>query len=213
MDGFTEMVDAATPFFAALKANNTKEWFEPRKADYVKTIRKPAELFADIMAEDISRVTGETHAAKVFRIYRDVRFSKDKTPYNPWLHILWSPQRDSAPSVFFACEGGEVRLFLGLAGLKGEGLTRYRALVDRMGDALQEEIARIGGDLVSFGSEPLKRVPKPYDANHPHAELLKRKSFIVRCTLPVTWRDVGLVAAARTQVSDFTGLRQLLLSF
>ena len=85
-DGFEDMIDAAVPFFTELAANNSKAWFEPHKARYAEDIRKPAEFMAELVSEDLARITGKPHASKVFRIYRDVRFSKDKTPLNAHLH-------------------------------------------------------------------------------------------------------------------------------
>ena len=64
-------------------------------------------------------------------------------------------------------------------GLQGKPLTAYRALVDRRGDALQDAIDATKGDMSEYGAVPLKRVPKPYDADHPHEALLRRKSLIV----------------------------------
>ena len=78
MDSFTKMVDTAQAFFAELAAANTREWFEPRKAHYASAIRKPSELFAEVVSDELSSLTGVRHDAKLFRIYRDVRFSKDK---------------------------------------------------------------------------------------------------------------------------------------
>ncbi|WP_168193058.1 DUF2461 domain-containing protein [Rhodophyticola sp. CCM32] len=200
-DGFETMVDTAQGFFAELSANNRKDWFEPRKTQYNDDIRKPGELFADLLAEDISRLTGVSHTPKLFRIYRDVRFSKDKSPYKPWLHMLWRPADadDLAPIWFFSCAPGELLLGMGVVSLKGAALTRYRVWVDTWGDLAAEAMAEVtaatGAGLSTFGAPPLQRVPKPYPPDHPHAELLKRKGLAMMAPLPDTWRDRGLVGA------------------
>jgi hypothetical protein len=80
----------AIEFFERLKADNTKAFYESHKVFYRDEIKKPAELMGDLFAEDLARLTGKPHVSKVFRIHRDVRFSKDKTPYNTHLHLLWS---------------------------------------------------------------------------------------------------------------------------
>ena len=72
-DGFTQMIDDSRAFFAELARNNSKAWFDPRKDHYNERIKKPAELFADLLTEDISVLTRIAHKSKVFRIYRDVR--------------------------------------------------------------------------------------------------------------------------------------------
>ena len=64
-DGFEQMVDAALAFFDQLAANNTKAWFEPHKAHYKDAIAGPAGFFAELVAEDIARLTGKPHGTKV----------------------------------------------------------------------------------------------------------------------------------------------------
>jgi len=200
-DGFEEMVDSALRFFAQLQDNNSKEWFEPHKAHYKDTIAGPAGFFADLLAEDIARLTGQPHNPKVFRIYRDVRFSKDKTPLNTHLHVMWRPadQDALAPSWFWGLAPDYFVMGMGVMGLQGENLTRYRAFVDTWGDSLQERLdtaARTAhASLSDWGPEPLKRVPKPYAPDHPHADLLRRKALAVTAPMPDDWRARGLVKA------------------
>lgn len=200
-DGFTRMIDAAQDFFARLERNNSKAWFDPQKAHYTEAIKKPAELFAGFLAEDLSRLSGTTFTPKLFRIYRDVRFSKDKTPLNAHLHILWSRPGNStlSPSVFFACTPTALDFAIGIVGLKGPDLARYRATVDSHGDELQQIIDESGMTRSTWGPEPLKRVPKPYDADHPHADLLKQKSLVLQRPLGEDWRDskAGLIGAVK----------------
>ena len=68
-------------FLKNLKTNNNRDWFTKHKTDYEQTIKKPAEEFCPLMTEALSDLTGLPHKAKIFRIYRDVRFSKNKAPY------------------------------------------------------------------------------------------------------------------------------------
>ncbi|MEM1077958.1 MAG: DUF2461 domain-containing protein [Pseudomonadota bacterium] len=213
-DGFTRMIDSAESFFADLKQNNSREWFEPRKAHYVEDIRKPATFLAEIMAEELSRQSGQGLKPKVFRIYRDVRFSKDKTPYNAHLHMVWTePDGDPlAPAYFFGVAPGTMDLGCGVIRLEGAGLTRYRAFVDAWGGLLHEQMADTGATLSDWGPAPLKRVPKPYDADHPHGELLKRKSLIFHVPAPSDWRSQpgGLVSALRSSFAMVAPLAELL---
>ncbi|MBF9029692.1 TIGR02453 family protein [Rhodobacterales bacterium HKCCE3408] len=209
-DGFEAMVDAAQPFFADLAKNNSKDWFEPRKDHYTTEIRKPAELFADLVAEDLSRRTGMAQTPKVFRIHRDVRFSKDKSPYNAHLHMLWSAGKDSTPAFFFAVEPGRVWTGMGFFAQGGVILTRFRKFIDRHGDALTDELARLesehGVTMSDYGPEPLKRVPKPYDPDHPHAELLKRKSLALGAPLASDWREKGLLKSVEAAQAAYIPL-------
>lgn len=206
-DGFEQMVDAAAPFFTELAANNSKAWFDPHKARYIDEIRKPAEFMADLISEDLARITGKAHQPKVFRIYRDVRFSKDKTPLNAHLHVMWgSADKDAlAPSWFFGLSPDYFIVGIGVMSLQGQNLTRYRAFVDSWGDGLQDAldgVVHIGGELSDWGPEPLKRVPKPYDSDHHHAELLKRKALAVTVPMPADWRAAGVVKSVNTRIKD-----------
>ncbi len=200
-DSFEQMVDAAQRFFLELARNNSKDWFAERKAHYESEIRKPAVLFADLVAQDLTALTGEALRSKVFRIYRDVRFSKDKTPLNTHLHLSWSPSTPESPTWFWGLSPEYFILGMGYMGLDAAGLQRFRALVDAEGDALTDAASevgqKIGAQISDFGPAPLKRVPKPFAPDHPHADLLKRKAFALHAPMPNTWRDAGLVATVR----------------
>jgi uncharacterized protein (TIGR02453 family) len=202
-DGFAAMVDDAKTFFAELDLNNTKDWFEPRKNHYARTIRQPAELLAELVTDSLSRMTRVGHAGKVYRIHRDVRFSKDKRPYNAHLHILWSSKGtgEGAPAWFFACSPAMLTLNMGVPFLQGEALARYRKMVDSVGDELQEALSEVGLGFSSWGEEPLKKVPPPFAADHPHGALLRRRSLILDAPLGDGWRggEQGLLGAIEAE--------------
>lgn len=141
-----QMIDDSNAFFAELMQNKSKEWFTPRKDHYTANIKKPAEFLADLLADDLSRLTGQPHKPKLFRIYRDVRFSKDKTPLNAHLHMIWTPVTDNpfAPVFFFGSEPGDMTVGFGLRGMKGAALTRFRAFVDHWSDDLTGALPRPG---------------------------------------------------------------------
>ncbi len=209
-DGFTQLIDDATAFFTELENNNSKEWFAPRKDHYDEKIKKPAEFFAKLLADDFSNMTGLAHTSKVFRIYRDVRFSKDKTPLNANLRMFWNPgEHRFAPAFFFAVNPTGISVGAGIMGLKGEDLTRYRAFADKWGGHLEEAIEATGMAPSEWGDPPLKRVPSPYDKDHPHAELLKQKKIVLG--RPITdWRDDGIYKSVKTAFKDLNPLRDVL---
>lgn len=213
-DGFTRMIDDSNAFFAELKQNNSKDWFAPRKSHYNTAIKKPAEFFGDVMAEDFSRISERVYQPKLFRIYRDVRFSKDKTPLNAHLHMIWSQPGDNpfAPAFFFGSEPGDMTVGFGLMGLKGDSLTRFRAFIDHWGDFFVDAIEATGMQWSDWGPEPLKRVPAPYDKEHPHGDLLRRKGMIVSTRMDEGWRTEkgGLVSAVRAQFERTLPLQKLL---
>lgn len=214
-DGFERMVDEALAFFAELEKDNTKAWFEPHKARYKDQISGPAGFFADLMVEDIARITGKAHKPKVFRIYRDVRFSKDKTPLNTHLHVMWQPldQDALAPSWFWGLSRQYFIMGMGVMGLQGESLTRYRVFVDSWGARLQEALAQagtsIGAEISDWGPEPLKRVPKPYAVDHPQGDLLKRKALALSAPMPGDWRETGLIKATIQQIEGLMPVWQM----
>lgn len=211
-DGFTQMVDAAQPFFVKLAANNTRDWFEQHKTHYMDDIRKPGEFFADLMSEELSRMLGEPIGAKVYRIYRDVRFSKDKTPYNTHLHISFPREGDDPlrPGFFFAIETDSITLHHGLFDLRGEALTRWRALIDKWGGLLAEAIEETGARISDYGPPPLKKVPKPYAPDHPHGDLLRRKGLILSRDVDADWRARGLFDAVAEGYARFLPVTRLL---
>ncbi len=87
---FSRLVPDARAFFSALAANNTRDWFLANKATYEAELRLPAMALLDTLGADIERIMGTPPTPKLFRPHRDVRFSKDKTPYHLHLHLLWS---------------------------------------------------------------------------------------------------------------------------
>ena len=74
-------------FFNALSKNNNREWFNEHKSDYQQAVMQPMCAFIDAMAPRLRKISphfiadSRTHGGSMFRIYRDVRFSKDKSPY------------------------------------------------------------------------------------------------------------------------------------
>lgn len=210
-DGFEAMIDAATDFFPKLAANNTKEWFEPQKAFYKAEIEGPAKLFADAIGASLGQMTGQGLKPKVFRIYRDVRFSKDKTPFNTHLHLSWAPADEDRPTWFWGLSPDYFILGMGFMGLKGALLDRYRRFVDAQGAPLEAAIAAAApAQLSDYGPEPLKRVPKPFPPDHPQAELLKRKAFSLHMPLGADWRQDGILKTTDAAARHLRSLHEML---
>ena len=126
-------------------------------------------------------IAGVPVTGKLFRANRDVRFSKDKRPYNTHLHMSWTetPERPTAPVWFFGLSLEYQTAGFGLFGMQGPGLEAYRKMIDKAGDALLAAVAGSQGTISGHGPEPLKRVPAPYPKDHPHSDLLKRKGLTI----------------------------------
>lgn len=203
-DGFDQMITSSRSFFAGLFENNNKDWFEAHKSTFKNEIEAPAKLLAELLAEDLSRLTGVSHTGKVGRIYRDTRFSNDKTPYNTYLHVYWESRQD-APGWLMRVTVTGPEFLTGLHGMDSAALARFRAAVDSDGDALEASIdkARAGGaDIVDMGPEPLKRVPKPYAPDHPFEAHLRRKMLALGGPIAESALGDGLIPALnRTAIS------------
>lgn len=195
-DPFANLIPDAQAFFTELAANNSKDWFDTHRARHAEQVRKPAETLADILADDLGRLTGRRLTPKIPRINRDTRFSKHKSPYNTHLHILWSFAAEDRPGFFFALSPTAVTFATGVMAFSPEGLDwARRAIVDDPQPWLSA-VARAratGGDLADWGEAPLKRVPKPWSDDHPAADLLRRKSLILRLPLAPADTADGLV--------------------
>lgn len=171
-----------TAFLVDLEANNNRDWFAGKKSAYEQAVKIPAQQFCDLMVDALAELTGDIHDFKIFRVHRDVRFSKDKTPYNTHLHISFfqADRRGAQPAWFFGLEPGKLALGVGTFGFDKNFLETYREKVAGSGGG---ELAGILDRMVRAGirvSDPeLKRVPPGFDKDHEFAENLRRKSLAV----------------------------------
>ena len=169
-------------FLAELKENNSKEWFQANKDRYLKDVQEPMLGFISAFAEPLHEISPQFVAdprpsgGSMFRIYRDVRFSRDKSPYKEHAAAQFRHRegRDvHAPGFYLHLEPGKVFMGSGLWHPAGPTLTAIRtAIVD---DPKGWLTAREGLEL---GGESLKRGPKGIDPDHPMIEDLKRKDFV-----------------------------------
>ena len=182
-------------FLRELRANNDRVWFNAHKAAYEVAYRAPAEAFTAELRPRLEALAGVPLGAKVFRIHRDVRFSKDKSPYNTHLHIGFQASRVPGEprrrgGFYFGIDAEAVTLGVGAFDFGPPDLERYRRAVADESEG--EELTRLLARLQARRDPPeLKRVPAPYPADHPRGELLRHKGLNV-------WRDLDdpdLVAA------------------
>jgi uncharacterized protein (TIGR02453 family) len=118
----------AMDFLAALKANNDRTWFAANRATYERAIRGPTEAFVAVITPRLEALTATPVTAKVFRLHRDVRFSKDKSPYNAHLHIGFAAgDRQSGSGFYFGLEPDRLHLGAGAFEFGGRVLDSYRA--------------------------------------------------------------------------------------
>lgn len=174
-------------FLGDLQANNNREWFQTNKAVYEEVYKKPAEFFCHLMAERMDEQLGGAFTPKIFRIHRDVRFSKDKTPYNAHLHISFSPAGRKMPAYFFGLQPQNLTLGAGTFGFQGKALDTYRTQV--LGDAgtkLKAIIHQLTDNGFRFSEPALKRTPRGFPDDHPNSDLLRYKGFAAWFDFPTT---------------------------
>lgn len=169
-------------FLKDLAANNDREWFKANEARYKEHYKFAGEEFAAALAEELGEALGTKLDFRIFRIHRDVRFSKDKTPYNTHLRVVFGPPGCDAdhPRWMAGLEEDQLVTGVGLFGFSKPGLVRYRERVDGPdGDRLASIIAELTGQGARLSEPDLKRVPPPYDKDHRHADLLRHKGLAI----------------------------------
>ena len=183
-DAFTGFRQEAIQFLADLTANNDRAWFQPRKATYERLLKQPLEALCIALAERFDArdvpLTADP-ANSPFRIYRDVRFSRDKAPYktNVGASFPWTGGGDTAPAGYFHLEPGEAFIGGGLWHAKPAPLNAFRRLLDTDPGRVHA-IIDDPAFVAAFGpleGNRLSRVPKGYAPSHPDADLLKLKDI------------------------------------
>ncbi len=174
-------------FLSDLARNNDRDWFEAHRDRYEEHLLHPAQRFITDFEPHLRRISRQFKAdprpgkGTLFRIYRDVRFSKDKSPYKTWVGIQFRHKegRDAhAPGFYLHLEPGNVMAGAGIWHPAGPALARIR-------DAIVEDSARWKRitrgkrfrSVFELAGEGLKRPPRGYDPEHPLLEDLKRKDF------------------------------------
>lgn len=176
------LITDAQKFLNELAQNNTKTWWDANKNTYDTRLKSPALALLDQITPHLAALTGDDITAKLFRPHRDVRFSKDKTPYKTHLHMLWRPNTGGRadPAYFFGINLDSVVVGTGMMGFDKEVLADWRKMVDLDGPRIGGIVQNLKDHGFAHRGEPdLKRVPKPWDADHPHADLLRRKSVVM----------------------------------
>ena len=200
MSSFRGFSPEAISFLGALKRNNRREWFQPRKEKYEALIKAPMLDFVGCLNEEFARFAPSyvTPPAKaVYRIYRDTRFSPDKTPYKTHVAAIFPRQtavkREGAVFYLHFTEK-EVLAFGGVWSPDRDELLAYRTLLQQNHEEFAEilnnkSLQKLVGKLEG---EELSRMPKGFPVDHPAESLLRRKQWYLESTL-----DIGLLTTPR----------------
>ncbi len=179
-------------FLKGLGANNTRDWFEAHRADYEAHWLEPGKGFVTAAAEGLRGIAPGVNAipkvnGSIFRINRDVRFSKDKTPYKDHLDFwFWEGERKGALSGFFArLTATSFGAGAGCHGMDPKRLAAFRAAVAGPAGAGLTEIA---GEIEAAGhalrGSHYKRMPKGFDAEGPAARFLLHNALWAYAEVP-----------------------------
>lgn len=175
-------------FLRQLKKNNDREWFTPRKAIFEEKVRQPMiELVSAVhseMARFAPAYVGEP-AKCVYRIYRDTRFSKDKTPYKTFVSALMLrnnfDKHDGSAAYYFSVSPEEIEVAGGIYRPDRDTLLAVRQHVAANAAQFRAtfEKRKVKELLGELQGESVSRVPKGFDADHPAVELVKRKHYLL----------------------------------
>jgi len=175
----------AIAFLRDLKANNTRDWFQANRARYDRDVKDPLDTFRAALCTLLSDLTGAKLQAKSFRLHRDMRFSKDKTPYHAHLRTAFWAGTDkpiSGPACHLSIETDKVIFGNGVMQFAPESLAAWRAALSE-GTADARNLDRIVADLTGKGwtlREPdLKKPPRGTPPDHPYARYLRYKGFTI----------------------------------
>lgn len=181
----------ALQFLADLAANNDRAWFQPRKADYERLIKEPFEALCVALADRFAALDLPLRAdprRSPFRIYRDVRFSRDKSPYKtaqgadfPWLGGA-DDQAGPRGAVggYFHLEPGSIFIGGGMWHPEPARLTAFRERVDRDPNGVLRAIEddRFRSVFGSVTGDALTRNPRGFPTDHAYGHLLRLKDVI-----------------------------------
>jgi len=174
-------------FLKELEKNNNRDWFEANKHRYEEYVREPALAYIEAMAPHLTKISNHFVASpkkvggSLMRIYRDVRFSKDKTPYktNIGIQFRHSAGKDvHAPGFYMHIESKEVFVGSGMWRPDSQTVNNMRLHMDENRTDWKKITRQLTKKGFELHGESLKRPPRGYDAEHPLLEDLKRKDFI-----------------------------------
>ncbi|MDG1761899.1 MAG: DUF2461 domain-containing protein [Flavobacteriaceae bacterium] len=166
-------------FYRELKENNTREWFEPQKSRF-KALESEIKEYTEELKNNLNK-TDEIELAKIFRIYRDVRFSKNKTPFKTHFGISFhrkKPQLRGGYYLHIAPEDSFIAT--GFWNPEKEDLLRIRKEMEVDAAELRDVIAdsKLKSYWGDIEGEELKTAPKGFSKDHADIDLIRKKQFL-----------------------------------
>ncbi len=196
MAEFRGFSQKALTFLGDLKDNNERSWFNERKELYKEEIVAPAIAFIEELGGRLQSISPQINydvrtngSGSLMRIYRDVRFSKDKKPYKTNVGIIFwqgSGKKTECPGYYFHMTADEAWIGGGLHIFPKHLLEPYREAVadTKKANALRQALSDVEEVRLKLSSESYKRIPRGYDNDHPQADLLKYKGLYTTKSIP-----------------------------
>ena len=205
---FSGFPDEGLVFYEGLEADNSKTYWTANKHLYEEHVRRPMQELTDELAAEFG-------TPKLFRPYRDVRFSHDKTPYKTHQGAVLHLEGRGAGSVYVQVSADGLRVAGGCWRLQPDQVERYRRAVDDdlQGPRLQAHVDELRRRGWSIEGDQLVRVPRGHSADHPRVELLKHKALHASQAWPPTetWlHERAALERVRDAWRQVTGLNQWL---
>lgn len=185
---FTGFSDAALDFYEDLELDNSKAFWQAHRQVYETQVLAPMLALTAALAPEFG-------AAKVFRPYRDVRFSKDKSPYKTGQGAVVAVAPATGWHVEISAAGVGVGAGFYEAGPERLGVIRDAIVAETTGAQLQKLLAGYAADGWDIGGDRLRTAPRGYSVDHPRIDLLRYKQLVVR-------RSYGVERLDRPDVVD-----------
>jgi uncharacterized protein (TIGR02453 family) len=180
---FTGFPKETVRFLGGIRKHNDKAWFDAHRADYEQAFLAPAQAFVEALGPRLRKIDPAVQAqprvnGSIMRINRDVRFSKDKSPYKDHLDLwFWAGEEKGwdQSGFFFRLTPDRLMLGAGMHGFVPPVLARYReAVLDpKRGEALAALVAKLRKASYEVGTETYKKAPRGIAPDHPRVALLR----------------------------------------
>ncbi|MDX2137339.1 MAG: DUF2461 domain-containing protein [Chloroflexota bacterium] len=205
-------------FLRELAQNNNKEWFEGNKTRYLQEVQAPALELVTALGErlqtqfpEIRYDTRTNGSGSLMRIYRDVRFSPDKSPYKTNVAMMFGAgtnKKMEGPGFGVQITPEQVEMMAGVFTFSKEMLARYREYVqiDKYGAALDASAAQVrAAGAYTIDGATYKRVPTGLPADHPRAQWLKHTGLHVYAP-PITMNVAATPALVDAVMTHFIAM-------
>jgi uncharacterized protein (TIGR02453 family) len=184
----------AMQFFRGLSRHNTREWFQPRKELFDKHVKEPMVNLVNALNAELAKFAPDYVSdpkKAIFRIYRDTRFSNDKTPYKDHIAASFGRrglEKTGAGGLYFSVNHKTIEIAGGIYHPPPETMLAVRTHIADTHEEFRrllsdKKLRKLMGDLQG---DQLTRVPKGFDSCHPAADLIKKKDWILFITLEPT---------------------------